>query len=153
MKDWRGVCTVDTWSQKVTLHDAEASAVAGGEARASGTIRVDAGALSHPEAVDGELEAEGFNPRSVVASLALKEAATIRATPASSSGAASTDPSGSVENIEGTPGGFLARALPRGFRPLLPSNPALEAAANTAPDAWRDRHAPPQRACRASRAG
>ena len=115
--------TVDTWSQKMTLHEVEASPVAGGEARASGTIRVDAGALSHPEAVDVELEAEGFNPRSVVASLALKEAATIRAAPASSSGDASTDSSGSAENVEGTQGGFLSRALPSGLQQLLSSNP------------------------------
>ena len=132
VKDARAVFTVDTWSQKMTLHEVEASPVAGGEARASGTIRVDAGALSHPEAVDVELEAEGFNPRSVVASLALKEAATIRAAPASSSGDASTDSSGSAENVEGTQGGFLSRALPSGLQQLLSSNPALEAVVKNA---------------------
>ena len=59
LQDARAVFTVDTWSQKLTLHEAEASPVAGGEARASGTVRIDAGALSHPEAVNVELEAEG----------------------------------------------------------------------------------------------
>ena len=123
----------------MTLHEAEASPVAGGEARASGTIRVDAGALYHPEAVDVELEAEGFNPRSVVASLALKEAATIRAAPASSSGDASTESSGSAENVEGTQGGFLSRALPSGLQQLLSSNPALEAAVKNAASERFDR--------------
>ena len=37
--------------------------MAGGEARASGTIMIDQGALSNPEAVDIELEAEGLTPR------------------------------------------------------------------------------------------
>ena len=80
-----------------------------------GTIRVDAGALSHPEAVDVELEAEGFNPRSVVASLALKRRRPSARRPASSSGDASTDSSGSAENVEGTQGGFLSRAFPAGY--------------------------------------
>ena len=81
VKDARAVFTVDTWAQKVTLHEAEVSPVAGGEARASGTIMIDQGALSNPEAVDIELEAEGFDPKSVVASLTLKGAATTRAAP------------------------------------------------------------------------
>lgn len=134
VKDARAVFTVDTWSQKMTLHEAEASPAAGGVARASGTIRVDAGALSHPEAVDIELEAEGFDPRSVVASLALKEAATIHArpTPQTFSMDDLSTSSGEVENLEETQGGFLSRALPSGLQQLLSSNPALEAVVKNA---------------------
>lgn len=76
VKDARAVFTVDTWAQKLTLHEAEASPVAGGEARASGYIGIDPGALSDPQALQVELEADGFDPRSVVASYALKGAAT-----------------------------------------------------------------------------
>ena len=49
VKDARAVFTVDTWSQKMTLHEWK-RARSRAKARASGTIRVDAGALSHPEA-------------------------------------------------------------------------------------------------------
>jgi hypothetical protein len=131
VKDARAVFTVDTWSQKLTLHEAEASPVAGGEARASGTVRIDAGALSHPEAVNVELEAEGFNPRSVVASLALKESATTanRASPevASTSSAPATGAEEGAEEAD-TNGGFLG-SLPTGLQQLLSKSSAPEATA------------------------
>ena len=129
VKDARAVFTVDTWSQKLTLHEAEASPVAGGEARASGTVRIDAGALSHPEAVNVELEAEGFNPRSVVASLALKESATTanRASleVASTSSAPATGAEEGAEEAD-TNGGFLG-SLPTGLQQLLSKSSAPEA--------------------------
>lgn len=134
VKDARAVFTVDTWSQKMTLHEAEASPVAGGEARASGTVRIDAGALSHPEAVNVELEAEGFNPRSVVASLALKESATVRGAPASTDGDApsSDEEADAHANAPDDGAGGIQGALRTGLQQLLSKNSALEAAVQDA---------------------
>ena len=94
-------------------------------------MRIDAGALSHPEAVNVELEAEGFNPRSVVASLALKESATTanRASPevASTSSAPATGAEEGAEEAD-TNGGFLG-SLPTGLQQLLSKSSAPEATA------------------------
>jgi len=133
VKDARAVFTVDTWSQKMTLHEAEASPVAGGEARASGTVRIDAGALSHPEAVNVELEAEGFNPRSVVASLALKESATVRGVPASTVGKAPSDEEADTyANAPDDGASGIQEALRTGLQQLLSKNSALDTAVQDA---------------------
>ena len=117
----------------MTLHEAEASPVAGGEARASGTVRIDAGALSHPEAVNVELEAEGFNPRSVVASLALKESATVRGVPASTVGKAPSDEEADTyANAPDDGASGIQEALRTGLQQLLSKNSALDTAVQDA---------------------
>ena len=119
VKDARAVFTVDTWGQKVTLHEAEVSPVAGGEARASGTIMIDQGALSNPEAVDIELEAEGFDPKSVVASLTLKGAASTRATPVQSQTFPATNIPGAATDVDAS-GGWLPGGIQQLFSPNGP---------------------------------
>ena len=107
VKDARAVFTVDTWTQKLTLHEAEASPLAGGEGRASGTVRLDLNALSHPNAVNVEMEAEGFDPRSVVNSFAMK-GATASAARADEAKLASTSESETERWVAALPGGAEA---------------------------------------------
>lgn len=129
VKDARAVFTVDTWDQKLTLHEAEASPVAGGEARANGYVRLDPGALSDPDAVQVELEADGFDPRSIVASYALKGAATTCVAPEQSAtpSTSEVDVSDLAEEENGGWVGALPSGLQSGLRQLISSGGPLGA--------------------------
>jgi hypothetical protein len=138
VKDARAVFTVDTWTQKLTLHEAEASPLAGGEGRASGTVRLDLNALSHPNAVNVEMEAEGFDPRSVVNSFAMKGAAASAAR-ADEAKLASTSESETERWVAALPGGlkhlFASDGPLSGMVEQLASEQAVDAGAGKSANA------------------